>query len=127
MHVLGDLLGGRDDVRDVRVPRLIERCRDTQQDRRRLLDGGVVGGREDVPVLYERGEHLGRDVLDVRTTSAELGDSFRVYVNTVHLESGLGEFDHERQTYVAEPDDGDGHVAPSKSLFEFHGISGNRT
>ena len=60
-----------------------------------------------LPLLNERGDVRGGDVLDVRLAAHEERDDALADVVADHLKARLGEFDRERQTDVAEADHAD--------------------
>jgi hypothetical protein len=105
--VLRDLLGGREDVADVRLLGLVERGGDADDDGVRLGQDGGVGGGVGAPLLDERPEHRGRDVLDVGVSLVEPLDLSGVLVVARHPEASAGELDDQGETDVADPDDDD--------------------
>ena len=67
-----------------------------------------IGGGDDPEATGEgRGEPLIRDVVDRRGPGVELRDAAVVGVDPLDLESGLHEGDRQRQSDVAQADDGD--------------------
>jgi hypothetical protein len=114
VQVAGNLVGGGDDVRDVRILRLVERRRHADVDRVGLLEDGEVGGRQEAAGAH-RGRDVGRGhVADMRAALPEPGDFRLVDVDSVHGESGTGEFDRQREAHVAEAD----HRQPCLALLE---------
>jgi hypothetical protein len=98
------------DVGDVGVAALVERRRDADDHRVRLLQRVEVGGREELLALELLRELRARDVVDVALALRERVDALRVDVEADDLEPFLGEGEAERQSHVAEAEHGHGRV-----------------
>ncbi len=102
----------RDD-REVRLALLRQRRRERDQDRVGVAELVVVRRRADPPLLDERRERLGRDVLDVARALVDPVDDALLDVDQDDVVAGLCEDLRQRQADVARPDDCHGaHDAP---------------
>jgi len=97
----------RDDERHVRVALLAERGRHADVDRVAALEHREVGGRDEPLFGHQRAHIRGGDVLDVRAALVQLLHPLLVDVDAEHLEAGLRQLHGERQTHIAEADDGE--------------------
>ena len=106
-HVFRQLLRGGLDERHVGVAGFAERRRHTDADRVHIFQHGKIRRGFQVTGLDEFRNRLGRNVGDIRHALFERLDLARVRVHAGDFESGLAEHHGQRQTHIAESEDGD--------------------
>src|SRR5690349_9223101 len=104
MQELRDLLGGRHDVRYVRVTCLAQRGRHAYRYGIAFGQGREVVGSQQVPGSNQRLDALRGYILDVREPAIDRIDLGGVNIDTHDCIARLGKGNGEGQTYVSEAD-----------------------
>jgi hypothetical protein len=107
MQVGHKALERSDDEGDIRFLALPERGGDADDEGVGLPDLIEGGGGGELSLGDQGGEGLGGDIDQVGLAAIELGDTLQVDIDSAHRETGLGEFDRERETHVTQANDVD--------------------
>ena len=112
----GHLLHRGDDVRQVGIASLAQRCRHADVDGVDAAESREVRRRRKQAGI-DRGLHLGRrHVADVRFAALDGGGPFRVDIEADRRHAGAGERDDQRQADVTETDHARTHVSRGNAL-----------